>query len=147
MINVGVNHSTRNLISEGKLDATSIPFGASWTRNLRRNERKLHKNRIVMKTCHKFTWMRQLITFNLSLLVHKSRCLSISSRKKHLRLSRHDFRFFFGGRKSVTDFSPRTMHELTIVDWTFQVWRMICELILRFCLTRKKSKRACNVFS
>lgn len=33
-------------------------------------KRKLHKNRIVIKTCHKFSWMRQVIIFNLSLLVH-----------------------------------------------------------------------------
>jgi hypothetical protein len=52
------------------------------------NERKLHENRIVMKTktCHKFPPMRHVIIFNLSLLVHYFLCLtSLVTDKKHRR--------------------------------------------------------------
>lgn len=56
-------------MSEGKLEVT--PKFVRYTEAIyKENERKLHENRIVMKTCHKFPAMRHVIIFNLSLLVH-----------------------------------------------------------------------------
>lgn len=42
--------------------------GSTYEENDNQTERKSHKNRIIMKTCHKFSSMRHVIIFNLSLL-------------------------------------------------------------------------------